>query len=177
MGFSLIILVGLLGVLAMILYKNPIIQGLGSNNKLVNQLKHKAWFQNQWLCGAFLFIVNAVLFFSTGLILYGITFLSIPFIHLGVMFMAVILSVIIWSFVNLAWGGENRERLIMAGVGSSFYLVLSGVFIFQLVTLEPKFPGEDTFMAAIGIMFGIIVTSVAFLTCFIMTGFSKRKVA
>ncbi|MFE8699882.1 hypothetical protein ACFYKX_04515 [Cytobacillus sp. FJAT-54145] len=176
MGFSLIILVGLLGVLAIILFKNPIIQGLGTNNKLVNQLKHKAWIQNQWLCGAFLFFVNAVLFFSTGLILYGITFLSIPFIHLGVMIMAVILSVIFWSSVNLAWEGEKKKRLMMAGVGSSFYLILSAIFIYRLVTLEPSYPGEDTFMAAIGMMFGIIVTSVAFLTCFIMTG-SKRKVA
>ena len=60
----------------------------------------------------------------------------------------------------------------MGTIGSSFYGVLSILFIYWLVTLEPSYPGEDTFMQAIGLMLGTIVTTVAFITCFIITGYT-----
>jgi hypothetical protein len=63
----------------------------------------------------------------------------------------------------------------MATVGSSFYVISSFLFIYWLVTLKPSYPGEDTFMRAIGLVLGVIVTTVAFISCFVITGYSNKK--
>lgn len=63
----------------------------------------------------------------------------------------------------------------MAAIGSSFYSILTLLFAYQLVTLEPLYPGDDPFMRALGLYIGIIVTVVAFLSSFIITGFTNRK--
>lgn len=54
-------------------------------------------------------------------------------------------------------------------------MILSLMLIYLLVTLEPFYPGEDTFMRAIGLVMGIVVTTVAFISCLIFTGFSNKK--
>jgi hypothetical protein len=63
----------------------------------------------------------------------------------------------------------------MSGAGSSFYFLLSIVFSYWFFTIEPEYPGEDTFMRAVGLLFAIVVGLVAFITCFVMTGFPRRK--
>ncbi|WP_246943736.1 hypothetical protein [Bacillus pinisoli] len=172
----ILLLISVIGILVFIIIRNPIIELLGKNNPMVTRLKRMMWFQNHWFSGIFIFLLNALLFGLTGLILFGITTrLMIPFIHIPIMFGAVILSIYFWSIVNQAWSGKKRDRLKMGTVGSSFYAVLACYFVYELVTLEPLFPGDDTFMAAIGLFFGIIVTTVAFATCLIMTGFRKQK--
>lgn len=106
---SLILFIGLLGVFLVIFLKRPLIDTLGKNNKLVHKLKNAKWFQNHWLSGIFLFVMNAVLFFSTGLVLYALMYLFIPFVHLLVMFLAVIGS--IFSIVEL----ESQYRCSGSG--------------------------------------------------------------
>ena len=172
---SLILLIGLLGVLLVIFFKRPIIDMLGKDNKLVHKLKSAMWFQNYWLSGIFLFVMNTVLFFSTGLVLYMLMYFFIPYVHLLVMFCAVIGSIFLWVLINKAWQGTKRNRLKIGIVGSSFYIFLTFIFIYWLVTLKPSYPGEDTFMGAIGLVFAIIVTTVAFITCFVITGFQKES--
>lgn len=172
---SLILLIGLLGVLLVIFFKRPIIDMLGKDNKLVHKLKNPMWFQNYWLSGIFLFVMNAVLFFSTGLVLYILMYFLIPYVHLLVMFCAVIGSIFLWVLINKAWQGTKRNRLKIGIVGSSFYIFLTFIFIYWLVTLKPSYPGDDTFMGAIGLVFAIIVTTVAFITCFVITGFQKES--
>lgn len=39
----------------------------------------------------------------------------------------------------------------------------------------PAYPGEDTFMSAMGFIFGIVVTTVAFVVCLMFTGFSHVR--
>ncbi|MEC5186639.1 hypothetical protein GGQ77_000370 [Geobacillus thermodenitrificans] len=56
---------------------------------MVYKLKSAKWFQNHWLGGIFLFAINVVLFFSTGLVLYLLLYFPIPFVHLTVMILAV----------------------------------------------------------------------------------------
>lgn len=174
---SLILLLGILGMLLVIVFKSPIIDIARENNKLVHKLKNSMWFQNHWLSGIFLFAMNAVLFFSTSLVFYVLMFFFIPFVHILVMFLAVIGSICLWIVINKAWQGTKRNRLKMGAVGSSFYIFLTLMFVYWLVTLKPSYPGEDTFMRAIGLFFAIIVTTVAFITCLVITGFSKKKVA
>ncbi len=172
---SLLLFVGLVGIVFVILFRNRLIQLTGNNNMLIDRLNHTTWFQNHWLSGIFLFGLNAFLFLLTGLILYLIMSLIIPFIHLFVMLLAVIASISLWIIINKGFLGSKRDRIILGAVGSSFYLFLTLVFIYMLVTLEPTYPGEDIFMSAVGLSFAIIVTSVALLTCFALTGFSRQK--
>lgn len=148
---------------------------LGENNYLIHKLKNAMWFQNYWLSGIFLFVMNAVLFFSTALLLYMLTYFLIPYVHLLVIVFAVIGSLFLWVIINKAWQGTKRNRLKMGAVGSSFYIILSLLFIYMLVTLKPSYPGEDTFMRAIGLVLGIVVTTVAFISCFVFTGYSNKK--
>lgn len=176
-SMSLVLIIGLLGVLLVTFYKGPITVILGKNNKLVHRLKNARWFQNHWLSGIFLFAMNAVLFFSTGLVLYVLMYFVIPFVHLIVMFFAVIGSILLWVIINKAWQGTKRNGLKMGAIGSSFYIFLTFLFVYWFVTLTPSYPGEDTFMRAIGLVFAIVVTTVAFITCFVITGFSKKKIA
>ncbi|PMC39056.1 hypothetical protein CJ195_03705 [Bacillus sp. UMB0899] len=166
---------GLIGLVIMIIYKNRIGEHLAKNNSLVNQLGQRHWFQNQWLAGLSLFGLNAVLFFLTGGVLYGLMFLLIPYIHLVIMILAVIVSIYLWVVINKAWEGSKVNRLKLGAVGSSFYLILTIVSIFMMITLEPQYPGEDTFMRFIGLFFSGFVTAVAFFTCFFITGFSKSR--
>jgi hypothetical protein len=171
---TLTLLIGVLGMLIVIFSKNSLIDAIRNNNKLVYKLKNAKWFQNHLLSGLFLFIMNAILFFLTVIILYVLMYLVIPFAHILVMFLAVISSIFLWIVMNQAWQGTKRNRLKMGIVGSSFYVLLTVIFLFWLVTLKPSYPGEDTFMGAIGLVFAIIVSLVAFTTCLVITGFSKN---
>ncbi len=172
---SSILLIGLIGVLLVIFLKNPTMKILGDNNKLVQKLRNAKWFQNHWITGTFLFVLNAVLFFSTCLLLYMLMHFFIPYLHLPVMFLAVIGSIFSWLVINKAWQGTKRNRLKIGAFGGSFYLIMTFIFVYWFVTLKPAFPGDDTFMATIGLLYAIIVTTVAFITCFVMTGFSNKK--
>ncbi|PGT84486.1 hypothetical protein COD11_11155 [Bacillus sp. AFS040349] len=164
-----------MAILFILFFKESIIILFEKNQKKMDFLKRTNWFRNPWLSGLFLFFINAFLFFITGVILYTLTFFMIPFVHLFVMVFAVIVSVFVWCMINYTWEGTKLRRLKMGAVGSSFYLILTIVFLYFFITLKPDYPGEDTFMRAVGIIMAMIVTSVAFLTCFIMTGFSKRE--
>ncbi|ALC80302.1 MULTISPECIES: cation-translocating P-type ATPase [Bacillus] len=174
---TFILLIGTVGVILTLFFIKPLTGKVGSNHKLVHKLKDTKWFQNHWLAGMFLFIVNAVLFFSTGLILYVfvLTYFLIPYVHLFIMLFAAIVSIFLWILIYKAWQGTKINRLKMGFIGSSFYIVLTVIFVYWLLTLKPSYPGDDTFMGAIGLLFSIIVTSVAFITCFVITGFYKNE--
>ncbi|WP_428910830.1 hypothetical protein [Niallia sp. Krafla_26] len=170
---SLILLMGMIGILLVLFLKRPIIDTIAKDNKIVYKFQNANWFQNHWLSGLFLFGLNAVLFFSTVLILYLFMFLFIPFVHFFVMLLAVMISIYVWIIIHKSWKGTKRNRLKLGAVGSSFYLFLTMMFVFWLVTLTPSYPGDDTFMGAVGLVFAMIVTSMAFVTCMVITGFSK----
>lgn len=171
---SIIIFVGLLGAFLVIFLRRPILSMIGNNNRLVLRLQHLKWFQNHWLSGMFLFALNAVLFGSTCLLLYVLMYFLIPFVHLFVMFFAAAISIAFWLFIHKAWEGSKKNRLKMGALGSSFYMLSALLFGYLLATLKPSYPGEDTFMVAVGLVFAIIVTSVAFMGCFVITGFSIK---
>ncbi|WP_433747494.1 hypothetical protein [Falsibacillus pallidus] len=172
---SSILLIGFVGVMLVLLFKRPLTNQVGKENRFVHKLRNAEWFQNHWLSGLFLFGLNAVLFFSTVLLIYLLMKLMIPFIHLFVMFMAVGASIYLWILIHKAWGGSRKNRLKMSAVGSSFYLILTIIFVFWLKNLKPAYHGDDMFMASIGLIIATIVTTVAFLTCFGIKGFSKGK--
>lgn len=171
----LFLFIGLLGVFFIIFNKSRIIEIIGDNNTLIHKLENAMWFQNHWLSGIFLFLMNAGLFLLTALFLYGLTYFFIPFVHFLVMFFAVIGSLFLWVIINKSWQGTKRNRLKMAAIGSSFYIILSLLFLYMLMTIKPFYPGEDTFMREIGLNMGLVVTTVAFISCFVFTGYSNKK--
>lgn len=140
-----------------------------------NKLRNAKWFENHWLSGLFLFGMNAAFFFSTGLLLFVMAYLYIPFVHLLIISLAVSGSILLWVFIRKTWQGTKKNRFKMGAVGSSFYLLMALLFGFQWVTLKPS--AADTCMGAdVGLFLGIIVATVAFTICLILTGFSRGKV-
>lgn len=119
--------------------------------------------------------MNALLFLLTLLVIFGLMSLTIPYLHLLAMLFAVVCSIFLWMAINKAWVGTRINRLKMSATGSSFYFFLTILFLYWFITIKPSYPGEDTFMRAIGILLAMIVTTVAFITCLIMTGFPKKK--
>ncbi|MCM3619592.1 hypothetical protein M3936_18525 [Sutcliffiella horikoshii] len=173
MSLTILLLAGVLVMFPILLLRNPIIQLVSVDSHFVKTLQRMNWFKNHWLSGIFIFFMNVILFISFGLILFGIMSLMIPFLHLVVIILAVVVSLHCWASINRAWQGNKRNRVIMGLIGSSFYFLLTLYFGYMLATLEPAFPGDDTFMGALGLLVAMVVTSVAFVTCFIMTGFKR----
>lgn len=139
-----------------------------------NKLGNAKWFANHWLSGFFLFGMNAVLFGLTGLFLFVVAYLFIPFVHLLIVVMAVSGSILLWLFIRKTWQGTKRNRFLMGAVGSSFYFLLALLFGIKWLALQPS-TGDTCMGADMGLFLGIIVATVAFTTCFILTGFSRGK--
>jgi hypothetical protein len=176
MGILVIMILGIFGVVLWSLLAHSKLGEMRKINQLANTLKSKKLFHHYWATGILSFFMNALLIFFTMLVLYGIQLLFIPFIHVIVMVLAVGLSLFFWQLINLTWQGKARDRLKVGMIGSSFYFFLTLFFIYKNVTIESMYPGDDPFMRAIGFMLGMMVTSIAFLTCFFITGFARRKV-
>ncbi|MFS0822343.1 hypothetical protein [Bacillus sp. 1P02SD] len=172
---TLFLMVGILLIILVGINRNKLVNSNSLNNRLVKKLSSYEWFQNPWLSGLFLFVLNAFLFGSTLLILFLLGFLTIPYLHLLIMFGAVLVSLVVWIILLNAWTGDKKGRILRGFIGSSFYLLLTIVFTYLIVTLEPEFPGDDTFMAFIGLVMAITVALVAFVTCFLFTGVFERK--
>ncbi|KGP74292.1 hypothetical protein [Pontibacillus yanchengensis] len=174
---SFILLMGLIGIVFLLYFKKPILSIVSENHGIVSKLQDSKWFQDYRLAGVFLFGINAVLFISTILMLYGLTLLTIPYVHLIIMLFAVVVSIYFWLVVHKSWKGSRMERVKMSLIGISFYIGSTLLFIYWLVTLTPSYPGEDTFIIAIGLILAIIVTSVACIVCFIITGITKDRLS
>lgn len=171
----LFFLVGVIGVIIALLFKRSLLNMIPDDHSWVIKLRNRQWFSNYWLAGAFLFCLNGVLFFGTLLILYALIYLFIPFFHLLVMLFAVIGSILFWLIIHKAWCGIKQNRWKLGVIGSGFYLILTSVFVYMYATLEPTYPGEDMFMKGMGLFLAIIVTTVACITCFVITGFSHKS--
>ena len=137
---------------------------------IVSLSKHE-WFRNPWLMGVLLFGLNLFLFGATGLLLYGLTLMMIPFIHLVVMAAATASSVLAWQSIVYSRDWGKGERLKVGMVGSSFYLFLFLFILYKWVTYVPLYTGEDEFMSTIGFFMGELVTGMAFLIFFMITVF------
>jgi hypothetical protein len=167
---TLTLLLLLLGVIAWLMAGK---KGNRYQIKWIHSLKKYSWFANPWLAGLFLFVINLFLFGMTGLILIGLSYLMIPYFHLVIMMLAVIISILVWKSIASARSWKKGERVRIAVTGSSFYLCMAVFFYYQIVSYVPQFPGDDTFMATLGFMVGIVVTAVAFLTCLSILLFTK----
>src|SRR5699024_6627470 len=146
-----------------------------SDSFLVKKLSSATWFKSPWKSGLFLFVLNTVLFSVSLLLIIGVGYLQIPFIHLFVMAAAVLVSFYLWNIVYICWEGTSKCRLMQGFIGSVFYLILTINFIYMIVTMDPEMPEEDSFMGFIVFSMGGFVTLVAYIACFFTTGFTAKK--
>lgn len=172
MTLSIILLFGLTMVLLIVIFRHTLFMNIEG----IRRLSTQKWFHNHWLSGVFLFFVNASFFGTTALLLYLLTLIEIPFIHILIMIFAVVISILAWANISRSWQGTRKNRFKMGFLGSSFYLLLALIIIYQWINLKPSYPGDDTFMAGIGLLFGFVVSFVAFITCLCFTAFSKRDI-
>lgn len=175
MSLTIILFIGLIIVSIIVLFSKQIARLTIFESKVLERLSKRDWFKSPWKTGVFLFLVNAFLFFTTALLLYLVSMLFIPFIHLFIMLAAVLTSLFFWVVFSRYWEGTRFNRYKMGLVGSSFYGILALVILYRYVNLKPAFPGDDVFMAAIGLFFALIVTTVAFIACFSITSFSGKS--
>jgi hypothetical protein len=171
-----VLLIGLIIVFFIILFSKQIARLKIFDSKVMERLSKRKWFKNPWKTGTFLFIVNAFLFVTTALFLYIVSLLFIPFLHLLIMLAAMLVSLYLWVLISRYWEGTRFNRYKMGLVGSSFYGILSLIILYRYLNLKPAFPGDDIFMAALGLFFALIVTTVAFITCFSITSFTGKNV-
>ncbi|WP_141430533.1 hypothetical protein [Bacillus sp. 03113] len=170
-----ILFLGLIGIILFFLFQNKFICHVNNNRRAVQILKGVKWFQNYWLSGIFLFFMNAGLFSVVVGLIFVVGYFTIPFVHIIFMIAGVISSFYIWAIIRQAWVGMRVRRIKMALIGSSFYALLLLTFVYMYITLKPSYPGDDTFMAAIGLLFGMIVTAVAFVSCLVFVGLRKNE--
>ncbi|MED4758615.1 hypothetical protein [Priestia megaterium] len=177
MGSSTFFLLGILGVIFALIFKGKILSMVKQQDKLVGILQNKPWFKSSLSGGIILFLWNT---FMTGIVaslifLLILTKVNIPFLHIAIIGLGTITSIWAWSTFNIAWTGTTKNRIKMASIGSSFYVILGIYALYQYLTLKPSYSGEDIFMAALGLMAVLIIAIVALLTCFVFTGFQKKQ--
>lgn len=63
----------------------------------------------------------------------------------------------------------------MAFAGSSSYILLFVFGLYNNLTLEPTYPGEDLFMASLGWLIFCLVTATAFVTSFCDDGLVPKS--
>ena len=144
-----------------------------NSTSLVKFLKSQTETRHYLFSGLFLFGINAFLFGVTLLFLWLSILISIPYLHLIIILFAPLISIIIWFSLNNAWVGSAKERFKIGFIGSSFYLIISLVMIYQWLTLTPTYPNEDTFMISLGIGIAFIASTVAFFICLFIFSFKK----
>ncbi|MFS0574544.1 hypothetical protein AB1K83_02855 [Sporosarcina sp. 179-K 3D1 HS] len=172
---SILLVLGSFLIVIFLLNKQAFFQMTSTNTFLVQKLSNARWFHNQWYSGIFLFFLNAILFSVAVLLILLSGKLTIPYLHLAIMLLATIVSIYLWLSIHHAEEKGKRERVIMSAIGSSFYLLLLAVFVYMIVNLGPGTPENDTFMAFIGLLFASFVSFIALITCFCITGLSKKQ--
>ena len=170
----LFFLIGFIFVVLILFFRKTLFHFVGEKNRLVRMLKSAKWFQHVWLAGLFVFLMNAILFGLTFFVLFILMRFDIPFLYLFVMMGAVVVSILFWMIVNRSWMDSKKSQLKMAVIGSSFYLLLTLTFLYIYVTIEPFYPGEDMFMRALGLSLAMMVTFVAWISCFVIVGLTTK---
>ncbi|WNB91799.1 hypothetical protein [Bacillus sp. NEB1478] len=134
------------------------------------KLKDSKLSTNHWIAGAAMFLTNALLF-----ALAIILFFYVPFGMPICLIICIPLSMFIWYLFSETWQGSYTDKIKFACIGSSFFLVFIGWVVWKYSTLEPAFPGDDLFMAWIGTLLAIIVSSGAFVVSLFVILKKKRN--
>lgn len=166
----LVLLIGLTAVVLFTIFINKrAMISFSESNPFMQKINSWGWVQNPWFCGTVVFLLNGIIFsFILALFFLGAYILLLPLLGIGLSFM-------LWFAAKQVFREGGLSRYVMSLLGSSFYLILAVYFMIRLITLEPQYEGEDTFMAALGLLIATIITSTAFVIGFITLLLPKRS--
>ncbi|MDX8046605.1 hypothetical protein SH601_11490 [Gracilibacillus sp. S3-1-1] len=115
------LLIGVFVIFLFLFCRKLIVQKLALVGTLQLEREKHRWLRSYWQTGIVLFGINALLFSLTFLILFGLRFVMIPYIHLFVMIGAVSVSILVWLVFARSWHGSSSDRWKVSLIGSSFY--------------------------------------------------------
>lgn len=147
------------------------------HNGLAARLSCTPVFQSYWRAGLLLFGCNALLFGITLASLYVQTILATAFLLVPILCTAIGGSLYLWAVFSRSWKGSYKDRLKLAGIGSSFYGLLALVLLYRLIDMPSLDFDGDPFMASMGLMLGTVVCVTAFASCMLVSGSGSRHEA
>jgi hypothetical protein len=107
--------------------------------------------KNVWVAGTVMFVMNGLLFATAFLILF-----TIPFGMMIGLLICIPLSIFVWLLFSVIWQGTFKDKVKMAFIGNSFFILFIGWVIWQFMRMEQMYPNEDNFMAWIGTLVAIV---------------------
>jgi hypothetical protein len=141
-----------------LLHKQRDLEAAGFIKSIGCKVKGSSLSNNYWVAGAALFAANAALF--------AIAFVTLFFMPFGTtlgLVMCIPLSLFTWLIFSEIWEGSFKDKVRMACIGNTFFLLFMGWTIRHYITLEPDYPGDDMFMAWIGLVLSNVFTVGAML--------------
>lgn len=148
---SILLLAGLI-LTVILLVKQREWASAGFMTVLSYKLKGSSFTKRYWVAGGALFAANTALL--------GIAFVIMFFLPFGTilgLILCIPLSLFTWLFFSEIWEGNYKDKVKMACLGSSFFLILMVWAVWDYMTMEPAYPGDDLFMVWIGLIFSLIL--------------------
>ncbi|MBH0171196.1 hypothetical protein [Fictibacillus sp. 18YEL24] len=149
---TVLLLAGIVFTL-ILLTKQRDIASVGIVRNITHKLKSRSLSTNYWQTGIMLFAANTALFALAFVILF-----FLPYGAIAGLMMCIPLSLFTWVIFSEVWRGSRKDKVKMAFVGNSFFLFFLGWIFWYYATLEPAYPGDDLFMAWIGVIIASIFT-------------------
>ncbi|ANC75594.1 hypothetical protein ABE65_001520 [Fictibacillus phosphorivorans] len=134
-----------------LLMKQRDFASVGMVRNISYRLKGRSLSTNYWQAGIALFAANAALFALAFVILF-----FLPYGAMVGLLLCIPLSLFTWVIFSEVWEGAMKDKVKMASIGSSFFLLFLGYIFWYYATLEPAYPGDDLFMAWIGVIIATI---------------------
>jgi hypothetical protein len=164
---TIVILMGMI-LTAFLLFGQKVWIPAGFVANIGSKFKGSKVTTNIWVAGAVMFVMNGLLFATAFLL-----FFTIPFgMALGLL-ICIPLSMFVWFFFSEIWQGTYKEKMKMACVGNSFFIIFIGWVVWQFIRIEQNYPDEDNFMAWIGTLV-VIIGSLGALTVSMFVLLRKR---
>jgi len=151
---------------------------IGTNYEFLNKIKNKKWFQNHWICGLIVLFQNALLFSIASVLIYLISLPDIlhDIMDLQYFFIIVVLTItltgsfLLWIIVRNIWQGTFANRMKMSIIGSSFYVLVELVCIYNFISTDYPLPDKELYFANLTL---VIEAALMFLANFIILGFRR----
>ncbi|MGM0806720.1 MAG: hypothetical protein ACQET8_18400 [Bacillota bacterium] len=149
---TVLLLAGIVFTL-ILLTKQRDIASVGIVRNITHKLKSRSLSTNYWQTGIMLFAANTALFALAFVILF-----FLPYGAIAGLMMCIPLSLFTWVIFSEVWRGSRKDKVKMSFVGNSFFLFFLGWIFWYYATLEPAYPGDDLFMAWMGVIIASIFT-------------------
>lgn len=156
---SVFLLIGFITLLIAI----PYLVKRNKPNKLFHLLVGLRFSHNPWRFGLLVALGNLIIFGSVIVMYLLAIVINLGILILLIAIIGIVASIWYWIQIGVTWSGTTRDRVIMSLIGSVFYWLLLITFMYMYLTLTPQFEGDDTFMAAIGLFIGMIISITAAL--------------